>query len=151
LISLYGDPAFFFAEAVKFTAPKAGWKVNAVQFYGSDGYNGSDETIPVERVIGLEIRDKDLHLLYRFADAQNGYFLTDQGPIWGVIEIPPLAVTEDFYVLFYDRGGMVVGMEYNNGTGNSFLYGNGILTPAEWTTEANETIGINWMIEAVGK
>jgi hypothetical protein len=46
---------------------------------------------------------------------------------------------------------MVVGMEYNNGTGNSFLYGNGILTPAEWTTEANETIGINWMIEAVGK
>ena len=139
------------AEAVKFKAPSSDWKLYGVKVLGWSDYNSTDYSYNMDRNFLLEIRDKDLHLLYRFADAQNGYFLTDQGPIWGVIEIPPLAVTEDFYVLFYDRGGMVVGMEYNNGTGNSFLYGNRILTPAEWTTEANETIGINWMIEAVGK
>jgi hypothetical protein len=139
------------AEAVKFKAPSSDWKLYGVQVLGWSDYNGTDYSYNMDRNFLLEIRDKDLRLLYRFADAQNGYFLTDQGPIWGVIEIPPLAVTEDFYVLFYDRGGMVIGMEYNNGTGNSFLYGNGILTPAEWTTEANETIGINWMIKTVGK
>jgi len=160
LISLYGDPAFFFAEAVKFTAPKTGWKVNAVQFYGSDGYNGSDETIPVERVIGLEIRDKDLNLLYKFADSQIPYSnyvrnATGINPI--TIEIPSVPVSGDFYVCLYDRGAIEIASErLNEFSKNSFMYiEDGMpsteqLLPAGIPVNQSATIPINWLMNVVG-
>lgn len=151
IIDEFGADGLGMAEAVKFKAPKSGWKLYGVQILGWSGYNNTTQSYPMDRNFLLEIRDNDLRLLYRFADAQNGYFLSNQGPFYGVIEIPPLAVTEEFYVVFYDRGGMIVAMEEENGTGNSFLYGNGNLEPAQLTTATNETIGINWIIEAVGK
>jgi hypothetical protein len=47
---------------------------------------------------------------------------------------------------------MAVLMEKDSGTGNSFLYGNGILQPAQRTiTATNQTYKINWMIEALGQ
>jgi hypothetical protein len=100
----------------------------------------------------LEIRDKDLNLLYKFADAQNNYFLSETGPLFGEIEIPAVPVTGDFYVVFYDRGAAHIVMENNNGTGNSVLFMGGQILPAERTIqETNETIKINWLIEAAGK
>ena len=137
--------------AVKFKSPKSGWKLYGVQVLGWSGFNNTTQTFPAESNFLLEIRDKNLNLLYKFADVQNGYFLSDQGPFYGLIEIPPLAVTEEFYVVFYDRGGMFVAMEEDSGTGNSFLYGNRDLQPAQLITTTNETIGINWIIEALGK
>ena len=151
IIDEFGADGLGMGEAVKFKAPKSGWKLYGVQVLGWSGYNNTTESYPMDRNFLLEIRDNDLRLLYRFADAQNGYFLSNQGPFYGVIEIPPLAVTEEFYVVFYDRGGMIIAMEEENGTGNSFLYGNGNIEPAQLTTATNETIGINWIIEAVGK
>lgn len=138
-------------EAVKFKSPKSGWKLYGVQILGWSGFNNTTQSFPMDRNFLLEIRDKDLNILYKFADFQNYYFLSDQGPFYGFIEIPPLAVTEEFYVIFYDRGGMVVAMEQDSGTSNSFLYGNRSLAPAQLTTLTNESIGINWMIEAMGK
>ena len=100
----------------------------------------------------LEIRDKDLNLLYKFADAQNNYFLSDIGPRFGEIEIPAVAVTGDFYVVYYDRGAAPIGMETSNGTGNSFIFINGQVLPADRTIpETNETVKINWLMEALGK
>jgi len=151
IIEEFGAEGMDMGEAVKFKAPRSGWKLYGVQILGWSGYNKTTESYPIDKNFLLEIRDKDLHLLYRFADAQNGYFLSDQGPLYGVIEIPPLTVTEEFYVVFYDRGSMIVAMEADKGTGNSFLYSNGNLEPAQLTTATNETIGINWIIEAVGK
>lgn len=138
-------------EAVKFKAPKSGWKLYGVQIMGWSGFNNTTQSFPADSNFLLEIRDKDLNLLYKFADIQNGYFFSDLGPFYGIIDIPPVAVTEEFYVVFYDRGGMLVAMEQDGGTGNSFLYSDGSLLPAQLTTSTNETIGINWMIEAVGK
>jgi hypothetical protein len=151
ITSAFGLEGLNIGEAVKFTAPKAGWKLRAIKVLGWSGFNNTTQTFPSDRNFLLEIRDKDLNLLYRFADAQNGYFLS-QEPVLGEIEIPALPVTGDFYVVFYDRGSMVVVMEQDNGTGNSFLYSNGILEPAERTiVETNETHKINWMIQALGK
>lgn len=139
-------------EAVKFTAPNAGWKLQKVRVLGWSGYNKSTQSFPSDRNIMLEIRDKDLNLLYKFADAQNNYFLSETGPIFGEIEIPAMAVTGDFYVVYYDRGAAPIGMENNNGTGNSFIFINGQALPADRTIpETNETIKINWLMEAVGK
>jgi hypothetical protein len=43
-------------------------------------------------------------------------------------------------------------MENSDGTGNSFIFFNGQILPADRTTqETNETIKINWLIEAAGK
>jgi hypothetical protein len=139
-------------EAVKFTAPKAGWKLQKVRVLGWSGYNNSSKSFPADRNIMLEIRDKDLNILYKFADAQNNYFLSDAGPLLGEIEIPAVPVTGDFYVVFYDRGAAPIGMENINGTGNSFVFINGQILPADRTIqETNETVKINWLIEAAGK
>jgi hypothetical protein len=152
IISAFGLEGLNIGEAVKFTSPKAGWKLRAVNVLGWSGFNNTTQTFPSDRNFLLEIRDKDLNLLYRFADAQNGYFLSQTGPIDGVIEIPALPVTGDFYVVFYDRGSMAILMEEDNGTGNSFLYSNGILEPAQRTIVAtNETYPVNWMIRALGQ
>ncbi|MEI8003300.1 MAG: hypothetical protein WCG94_03090 [Methanothrix sp.] len=139
-------------EAVKFTAPNAGWKLQKVRVVGWSGFYNSTQTFPAERNILLEIRDKDLNLLYKFADAQNNYFLSKKSPLFGEIEIPAVPVTGDFYVVFYDRGAALIGMETTDSTGNSFLFANGQAQPAEFPLqETNETIKINWLIEAVGK
>lgn len=141
-----------FGEAVKFAAPNAGWELQKVRVLAWSGFNKSTQTFPADRNIMLEIRDKDLNLLYKFADAQNNYFLSDTGPLFGEIEIPAVPVTGDFYVIFYDRGAAPIGMENSDGTGNSFIFFNGQILPADRTIqETNETIKINWLIEAAGK
>lgn len=156
LLSLIGAPAYFFAEAVKFKAPKADWKLNAVQLYGWDGFNGSDQSIPMERIIALEIRDKDLNLLYKFADSQLPYSnyarnATLMYPL--TINIPEIPVSDDFYVCFYDRGAIAVASERLNETSkNSFIYvedGNQLL-PAALPTNDNATIPINWLMAISG-
>ena len=139
-------------EAVKFTAPNAGWKLQKVRVLAWSGYNKSTQSFPADRNIMLEIRDKDLNLLYKFADSQNNYFLSETGPFFGEIDVPALPVTGEFYVVFYDRGAAPVGMETTDSTGNSFLMKNGQIEPAEFTVvETNESININWLIEALGK
>jgi len=138
-------------EAVKFTAPKSGWKLQKVRVLAWGGFNESTKTFQADKNIMLEIRDKDLNLLYKFADAQNNYFLSETGPLFGEIEIPAVPVTGDFYVVFYDRGAARIAMENNDGTGNSFIFMGGEMIPAELTiSDTNETIKINWLIETAG-
>jgi len=150
--SLIEFGSFNVGEAVKFTAPKTGWKLQKVRVAGWSGYNNTTQTFPAERNIMLEIRDKDLNLLYKFADAQNNYLMSRSGPLFGEIEIPAVSVTGDFYVIFYDRGAALVGMETTNGTGNSFFITGNEIQPAQFPlAETNETVKINWLIEALGK
>lgn len=138
-------------EAVKFTAPSGGFKLQKVQILAWSGFNNTTQSYPADRNIMLEIRDKDLNLLYKFADAQNNYFLATE-PVYGEIEIPEMKVTGDFYVIFYDRGAAPIGYAEAADSGNSFLFGNGVKMPAVFTDEnTNESIGFNWMIEAMGE
>ncbi len=138
-------------EAVKFTAPKDGWKLQSVQIVGWSGYDDVNQTYPDDRNILLEVRDSNLNLLYKFADTQNSYFLSERGPVMGVFEIPAVTVSGDFYVIFYDRGAVEIIRENNNATGNSYLFLNGNMVPAKLIDDAtNETTEVNWLIEAVG-
>jgi len=157
LFSIYRVPAFFIAEAVKFEAPKDNWKISAVQLYGYDGFNGSNESIPEERIIALEIRDKDKNLLYRFSDsllpysnyARNATFLY---PL--TIDIPQISVSDEFYVCFYDRGAIAVGFELLNETSeNSFIYieDGDTLLPATLPTSEDASTPINWIMAVSGR
>ncbi|VVB71362.1 Uncharacterised protein [uncultured archaeon] len=138
-------------EAVKFTAPKSDWKLKSVEILAWSGFNNSTQSFPADKNFLLEIRDKDLNVLYKFADAQNNYFLSPTAPVYGTIEIPALIISGDFYVIFYDRGSAYVVMENGNGTGNSYLFSNGLMDPAERIIgTTNETVKVNWMIKAVG-
>lgn len=148
----FGISGLGVGEAVKFTAPKSGWKLKGVQILGWSGFNNTTKTFPADRNFLIEIRDKDLNLLYKYADAQNMYFISTTGPVMSGIEIPSIALTGDFYVLFYDRGALGVAMENGKGTGNSFFFLNGQMEPAEFKlTKNNETTKINWIIRAVGE
>jgi len=152
-INDFGISGINVGEAVKFTAPNAGWKLNWIEVMGWSGFNNTTQTFPSDRNFLIEIRDKDYNLLYKFADEQNNYFLSTTPPTgFSLIEIPALQVTGDFYVVFYDRGAMGIAMESDSGTGNSYFFMNGQMIPAQFKmTDTNETIKVNWMIRAVGK
>jgi hypothetical protein len=157
LLSIMGLPAYFIAEAVKFKAPKPGWKLNSVQILGWDGFNGTMESIPRERIIALEVRDKDLNLLYRFADSQLPYSnfvrnATETYPF--TVRIPSISVSDEFYVCFYDRGAIAIASEIlNEASENSFIYiedGNTLLPANLPLFKENESVPLNWIMTVGG-
>jgi len=157
LLSIMGLPAYFIGEAVKFKAPKPGWKLNTVQILGWDGYNGTVQSIPRERIIALEVRDKDLNLLYKFADSQLPYsnFIrnaTETYPF--TIRLPSIPVSDEFYVCFYDRGAIAIASEVLNETSqNSFIYiedGNKLLPANLPLFKENESLPLNWIMTVGG-
>jgi len=157
LLTFIGPPAYFIAETVKFKAPKPGWKLNAVQILGWDGFDGTNESIPRERIIGLEVRDKDLNLLYNFADSQLPYsnFIrnaTETYPF--TIRLPSIPVNDEFYVCFYDRGAIAIASEVLNETSqNSFIYiedGNKLLPANLPLFKENESLPLNWIMTVGG-
>ncbi len=151
-LSDFGAVGLNVGEAVKFTAPKPGWKLMGIQILGWSGFNNTTKMFPADRNFLVEVRDKDFNPLYKFADAQNMYFMSSTGPMFSGIDIPAVPVAGDFYVVLYDRGSMGLYMESGTGTGNSFFLINGEMLPAEFkTTRTNETVKVNWLIRAVGK
>lgn len=144
--------SFDIGEAVKFSAPKPDWKLKQIRVLGWNGYNETSKTVPPPFNFLIEVRDEDMNLLYRLIDTQNAYF-TDKVPVIRGIDIPALPVTENFYIIFYDRSAMRIGMEVENGTGNSYFYNSkyGDLFPAEVSFEGSDLIKVNWIIRAVGE
>lgn len=140
------------AQAVKFKAPRAGWKLEKVLVYGTDGWNSTMKNLPPQQPFVVEIRDSNLNLLYHFADIQIMYFTSPQGSKWAEIEIPKLPVTGDFYVCFYGYGNVGVLAELQNATDNSYYFvRNSGLTPGELTLKDNKTLPVNWVIRAAGE
>ncbi|HNQ54660.1 MAG TPA: hypothetical protein PKG66_04560 [Methanothrix sp.] len=148
----WGLNSFFFGEAVKFAAPKPGWNLKQIKVLGWNYYNETSMAVPSPSNFLVEVRDADLNLLYRLADTQNAYF-TDKVPVLRAINIPPLPVTETFYIVFYDRSIMKIGVEVENGTGNSYVYDsiNNRMIPAEFRIEESNATKVNWIIRAVGE
>jgi hypothetical protein len=147
----WGIDAFSVGEAVKFTAPKSDWKLKQIRVLGWNGFNETTLAVPSPSNFLIEVRDEQLNLLYRLADTQNAYF-TLPVPALIAIDIPALPLTGVFYIIFYDRSTMRVGVEVDNGTGNSYQFNsmNGELIPAEFKID-NETTKVNWIIRAVGE
>ena len=148
----WGINSFDVGEAVKFAAPKAGWKLKQIRVLGWNGYNETSMTVPSPSNFLIEVRDQDLNLLYRLADTQNAYFTLSAPGIRG-IDIPALPVTDEFYIIFYDRSAMRIGMEPENATGNSYIFNSqyGELIPAEFRIEGAEATQVNWVIRAAGE
>lgn len=145
--SPFGDTA----QTVRFTPPRSPWNLTKILIAGWNGFDG--ETLPPEKLIYFEIRDKDLGLLYQFSDSQIPYFSYAE-IVLATFEIPPITVNDDFFVCFYDRG--AVGVAYNIteiDNGRSYLYNRytGELLPARAeVNESKELVPLSWIIRAVG-
>lgn len=151
-VTEFGSSGLKIGEVVRFSAPSADWVLKSLQIMGWSGYNRTSGLFPSDRNFLIEVRDRDGDMLYKFADTQNYYFASTEGPVLYKMDIPPLQVTKDFFVVFYDRGSMYLGAERGNGTGNSYLIINGQLVPAETQiAETNETVKLNWIIRAIGE
>ena len=140
------------AEAVKFTPPRPSWTLDAVEIWSLVPYEEND-TLPEERIISMEIRDESLNLLYRFTDTHLPYFANEGQPGIGVIEVPSISINGDFYVCFYDRGAVWVGVDPNEVENNSYFYDmqTGELFSAEIEINGSEELlPVNWIIRAVG-
>jgi len=148
----WGINSFDVGEAVKFKAPKADWILKQIRVLGWNGYNETAMTVPSPSNFLIEIRDMDLNLLYRLADTQNAYFTFSAPAIRG-IDVPALPVSDEFYIIFYDRSAMRIGVELENATGNSYIYNslNGEIIPAEFRIEGEKATQVNWIIRAVGE
>jgi hypothetical protein len=148
----FGLAGLGIGEVVKFNAPKPGWKLKGVQIAGWSGFNNTTKLFPADKTFLVEIRDSNGDLLYRYIDIQNLYFASVTGPIASQFDIPALPVNGDFFVVLYDRGSIVLGMELNNATGNSYFVKDNQLFSAEFkNAKTNETQKGNWLIRAVGE
>jgi hypothetical protein len=150
-VNFFGLAGLGVGEVVRFNAPKT-LKLKGVEIVGWSGFNNSTKQIPSDKMFLIEIRDSNGDLLYRLNDMQNMYFASTMGPVVHYFDIPALQVNGDFYVTFYDRGSMGLGMEMNNASGNSYFIANGKLIPAGFTDKkTNETQNVNWLIRAIGE
>jgi hypothetical protein len=148
----YSSGLLTYAEAVKFEPPGSSWTLDAVQILGWDEIY-ENETELNEQIICMEIRDENLNLLYRFTDSQLPYFTFLGMPGFAVIEVPTIPINGDFYVCFYDRGAVEVGLELSKGVSNSYFFDlpNKKLEPAEVGTNDTEgLLPVNWIVRAVG-
>ncbi len=155
MMAIFGLPGFDIAETAKFTAPKQDWNLKQVRILGWDGFNGTIESVPERNVISLEVRDKDLNMLYKLTDVQvayTNYVFNYTGPIIMEIELPSVPVSDEFYVSFYDRGALGVGFETLNATNNESFIFNAAgkeLISAQLPVNGNVT-PVNWLMEVVG-
>lgn len=152
-VATYRSPGFLkVAEAIKFTPPRPSWTLDAVQIVSFVPYE-ENGTLPEDRIISMEIRDEDLNLIYRFADLHLPYFANQGQPGIGVIEVPSIPINGDFYVCFYDRGAVWVGVDLHEVEGDSYYYDlqTGELFLAEVAIDqSEELVPVNWIIRAVG-
>ncbi|MCX6669404.1 MAG: hypothetical protein NTV25_06315 [Methanothrix sp.] len=156
MTGLFGKLGFAVSEMTKFTAPKQGWKLKTISILAYDGYNGTVESLPSERIIALEVRDKDRNLLYRMSDSQlpySNYAFNITEPYWLTIGLPSIPVSGEFYVCFYDRGAVAVACENLNKTNeNSFFYNMAVdeQIPATLPLAKNQTAQVNWIMSLSG-
>lgn len=157
-ISMYqvvGPVAETIADTVKFEAPRPNWNLKNVTIYGWDGYSGTSDTIPTRGLMVLEVRDKNLDLLYKFSDIQTPYtsyiFNISSVLFPLLIDLPEIPVSDEFYICFYDRGVVSVGFEFNNSTNSYFYdYRARMLVPAKLPTGANNTTPVQWLMTVGG-
>jgi hypothetical protein len=151
--TFYSPMTFGIAQAVKFTPPKPGWKLEGVLIVGTDGWNSSNKEFPVQGIFGLEIRDAKLRLLYQYADTQLEFFTSQIGSRTAMIEIPALSMDGDFYVCFYGRDIVRTLTELQNATGNSYYYirDTGQLLPGALPLANNQSLPVNWIIRSIGE
>jgi hypothetical protein len=137
--------------AVQFSPPNENWNLRKVQVVGWNIFDPKNETHPEDKFFTLEVRDKDLNLLYKLVDSRLTYFQSGE-PSMATIEIPTISMDDDFYLIFYDRGGVGVGANITEAHETSYFYNSLAeqMLPAQ-VTLSNETASINWIIRAIGE
>jgi hypothetical protein len=147
------SPAIAVGQAVKFQPPRAGWKLQLILIMASDGWNSSVSSFPAPLPFTIEIRDKDLNLLYHYADTQLPYFTHPDLVTMADIEVPAMPMSGEFYVCFYGYGLIALMTELQNSTGNCYYYlmPTGQLVPAELKLKNNSTLPVNWIIRVAGQ
>jgi hypothetical protein len=136
--------------AVKFSPPRTGWSLKEVQVVGWNIFDPKNETHPEDKFFAVEVRDSDLNILYKLVDSRLTYFQSGE-PSMATIEIPSTTVSSDFYVIFYDRGGVGIGTNITQAQDTSYFYNSLVeqMLPAQIVL-SNETASLNWIIRAVG-
>jgi hypothetical protein len=152
-LTFAASPTYGSAQTVKFTAPKSGWKLNAILIIATDGWNTSSKQLPNPLPFAIEIRDANLRLLYHFADTQLPYFTSNEGIRLAGVEVPDIPVREDFFVCFYGYGSLGLATELQNATGNSYIFDKptGNLYPGVLPLKNNQTLPVNWLIRVAGQ
>ena len=151
--ALVTSPTYSMAQAVKFTAPYAGWKIQHLIIAATDGWNANSTKLPEPLPFAIEIRNANLSILYHYSDTQLPYFTKPSGPGMAMIDIPDVPVKDDFYVCFYGYRSLGLASELQNATGNSYYYDRttGIRYKGVLPLKNNQTIPVNWIIWVAGR
>ena len=151
-ISVAVSPTYGSSQAVKFTAPKSGWKLENVLVMATDYWNASSKQLPYSLPFAIEIRDANLKLLYHFADIQLPYFTSSNGIRMANIEVPEMPISGDFFVCFYGYRSIGLVTEVQNATGNSYYFDKqtGMIYNGVLPIRNNKTLPVNWLIRVAG-
>jgi hypothetical protein len=136
-------------HAVLFSPPKKPWTLDKVRIYGE--YANLSALPEYYGIFALEIWDSDYNLLYKLTDYSQAYF-ANTGK-WTEIDLPDQDLSDDFYVCFFERGSVFVGVDSDNPAKKSFLVmrGPNAMDNAVYTDENGAEKPFNWMIRAVGR
>ena len=152
-ITLAISPAYSTAQAVKFTAPAAGWNLEYILVMASDGWNATSKDLPKPLPFTIEIRDANLMLLYHYEGVQLPYFTNSKGIRMATIDVPFMPLNGDFFICFYGYGSISLAAELENATGNSYYYEGrtaqlytGVLPMRD-----NQTNPVNWLVRVAGQ
>ena len=147
------SPTYGSAQTVKFTTPKPGWKLEKVLVMATDFWNSSRKELPTPLQFAIEIRDKDMNLLYHFADMQLPYFTHPDVITMADIEVPAMPMSGEFYVCFYGYRSLGIATELQNATGNSYYFDKPTerLYPGVVPLRNNQTLRVNWLIRVAGQ
>ena len=133
-------------HAVLFS-PNKTCTLDKVKIYGA--YTNISELPNYYGVFALEIWDNDTNLIYKLTDYSQAYFNTEFE--WTEIDIPNINITDDFYVCFFERGSIYVGIDTDKPANKSYVVrrcpkemGNALYNSEEGTEKP-----LNWMIRAV--
>ena len=141
-------------QAVKFSSPLPGWKLESILVMATDGWNSSAEQLPNSAPFAVDILDANLKMLYHFADSQLPYFTNPTGVRLANIEIPSMPMNGDFFVCFYGYRSLAIAAELENITGASYTYdklGGGKLYPGVIPIDENQTVPVNWIVRVAGR
>jgi hypothetical protein len=149
-MTFFGWDPNIVGAAVKFQPPKPNWHLKKVQVVGWCYFDPKNESTPQDKSFELEIRDSKMDLIYSQVDTRLARFQVSHASM-AEIEIPEITVDGEFYVIFYDRGGVALGTNVTAPQETSLFFNRASKQSIPANIVFNgQSASLNWIIRASG-
>ena len=129
-------------HSVLFTPPCDNWTLCGIEVYGKRVQYPSSDTF------WIEILDENFNLISK-SDGKISTFPEEEFQ-WTFVDVADVNVSREFFVNFYEFGGVYVGLDLSAGSDRSSITSHESHGPIEWAFPEYDQTWADWMIRAVG-